>query len=291
MVSCYSLHNDEARLQGGIFPLCLTELFQICKDTRAELLKVDRLASSLSFFTKMSSKLQTEIGRLIRWQFQDYEIQENLRPDWMTTPEGERLELDFYIPALNIAFEIQGEQHYRFVNHFHRSIDGFADQVRRDQRKRELCITHEIELIEIASVSEFDLARDVIQTAIKKQLRNNLGQFLLQRTAQEVINQIALQEKIRIAESKKRGASKQRVAQLDKKILKHQLSLEVAKETMRHISILGIKEFNGIQRIKKDGWEFAMELRRQGKQTVFEKGRYRACMRINTGLKWLGKKV
>lgn len=64
--------------------------------------------------------------------------------------ENRRLQLDGYCSKLRIAFERQGEQHYRNVPHFHRNgpID-FEKQQERDAKKRELCEQHWIYLIEV----------------------------------------------------------------------------------------------------------------------------------------------
>jgi len=59
----------------------------------------------------------------------DEEILRNYRPVWLTNGDtGRALELDFYLPRLRVAFEIQGPHHY-----------GDAGQDRRDELKRELC--------------------------------------------------------------------------------------------------------------------------------------------------------
>lgn len=48
-----------------------------------------------------------------------------------------RLFFDFYIRNKNLLFEVQGEQHFKFVKHFHGTIEKFYGQRRRDNLKRE----------------------------------------------------------------------------------------------------------------------------------------------------------
>jgi hypothetical protein len=61
----------------------------------------------------------------------------------------EGLELDGYCKELNVAFEYQGEQHYKDVPHFHRGIKTFKKQQERDAEKRKKCKLKHITLIEI----------------------------------------------------------------------------------------------------------------------------------------------
>jgi len=88
-----------------------------------------------------------------------YTIRENIRPDWLITQDGTRLELDFYVEELNIAIEVQGTQHYIYTPHFHQNYSGFKNQLERDKVKRQICQQHNIELIE---VDTYDEAHDII---------------------------------------------------------------------------------------------------------------------------------
>jgi hypothetical protein len=67
------------------------------------------------------------------------------RPAWLGG-----LELDGANYGLSLAFEYQGEQHYAVVPHWHRrGAADLAEQQARDQRKRELCQSQGIALIEV----------------------------------------------------------------------------------------------------------------------------------------------
>lgn len=57
--------------------------------------------------------------------------------------------LDFYIPLKRMCIEIQGEQHYKFVQHYHGSALGFLKHKKRDRDKKEWCEINGINFIEL----------------------------------------------------------------------------------------------------------------------------------------------
>lgn len=70
------------------------------------------------------------------------------RPSWLKNKRS--MELDGFNEALNIAFEHQGQQHYRVVKRFHpKGIYDLERQQKRDELKRKLCDEHNVQLIEI----------------------------------------------------------------------------------------------------------------------------------------------
>lgn len=75
--------------------------------------------------------------------FQDgIKIIRNYRPDWLKNPEtGRNLEIDFYLPHIGFALEIQGEHHYFDEN-----------QKQRDNLKRELILKKGLVLIELSII-------------------------------------------------------------------------------------------------------------------------------------------
>jgi hypothetical protein len=63
--------------------------------------------------------------------------------------EGRELCADIFVPSFMAIIEIHGEQHYKYVKHFHKSIDGFHKYVRNDQKKKEWCELNDISYIEL----------------------------------------------------------------------------------------------------------------------------------------------
>jgi len=69
---------------------------------------------------------------------------------------GTRLRFDFYNANKNVAIEINGQQHVKFVPFFHKRRSNFVSQIRRDQQKIDFCELNSIKLIEIYSESELN---------------------------------------------------------------------------------------------------------------------------------------
>lgn len=75
---------------------------------------------------------------------------ENLRPNWLINEKkNTKMELDGFNKELNIAFEYNGIQHYKYIPYFHSSEEKFKEQVDRDILKNNLCIQNNIKLIVI----------------------------------------------------------------------------------------------------------------------------------------------
>lgn len=77
----------------------------------------------------------------------------------------DRLELDGYCKKLNIAFEYNGEQHYKRHYHWHKTADAFKKQQARDVKKVRLCKEKGIALITIPYTEQ-----DRLEEFIKEQL-------------------------------------------------------------------------------------------------------------------------
>ena len=58
--------------------------------------------------------------------------------------------VDFYIKSLNLIIEYDGEQHFKFLPHFHGSEDRYINQVNRDKCLNEYCKSNSIKLLRIS---------------------------------------------------------------------------------------------------------------------------------------------
>ncbi len=88
-----------------------------------------------------TSKLQKYVSEELGKHISRFSIYENARPYWLYGSE-----LDFYIPEINVAIEVQGQQHYEYNPFFHRTYEKFLDQQRRDKDKRYYCEKRRIKL-------------------------------------------------------------------------------------------------------------------------------------------------
>ena len=52
-------------------------------------------------------------------------------------PSG--LHLDIYYPQYGLAIKVQEKQHKHYIEHFHRTLEGFNNLLAQDQLKKELC--------------------------------------------------------------------------------------------------------------------------------------------------------
>jgi hypothetical protein len=70
------------------------------------------------------------------------------RPSFMqNVVSGQNLELDCYNDELKIAIEYNGEQHYKYIPHFHSSKDAFYNMKYRDEMKTRLCEQNGVKLV------------------------------------------------------------------------------------------------------------------------------------------------
>lgn len=79
----------------------------------------------------------------------DLAFHDNAHPQWQTTPEGKRLQLDRWYYSANIAFEFQGRQHFQKDNEFVKTDADLSRRFDLDGEKIRLCSLHGVELIEL----------------------------------------------------------------------------------------------------------------------------------------------
>ena len=76
--------------------------------------------------------------------------------------------LDIYLPRLALAFEFDGEQHFKYVQHFHGNRQGFLNAKKRDLDKDEMCKEKQITLIRVAFDEE--MSREMVHAKIEEAL-------------------------------------------------------------------------------------------------------------------------
>ena len=85
--------------------------------------------------------------------------------------KGVKLYFDFFIKNLNIFIEVQGQQHTRFVKHFHQDKEAFLRQKERDNLKIIWAEENDFYLVRINY--DEDITEDLILTKIRKAMEGN----------------------------------------------------------------------------------------------------------------------
>ena len=114
------------------------------------------------------SKLHEYALNKINSKFSYLHVQENYYPEWLVSPNGTRLELDIYIGEMNIAAEIQGDQHSRFIPFFHVTQENFEKQKEYDAHKEYMCRLNGVRLYDIATEKDVDIMIYEIKEIIEK---------------------------------------------------------------------------------------------------------------------------
>lgn len=63
--------------------------------------------------------------------------------------KGNKLYIDFYVPQLSLVIEVHGQQHYKYVDHFHRDSEGFKRYKRLDYVKAEWAHKNDLFFLEL----------------------------------------------------------------------------------------------------------------------------------------------
>lgn len=96
-----------------------------------------------------------------------------LRPKWLISAAGARMELDGYNENLALAMEYQGVQHYKPVLKFKSDSNRVAEIQERDRLKESICTARGITLLKIP----YTIAHGHLEEFIRKELRQ-CGQAL-----------------------------------------------------------------------------------------------------------------
>lgn len=78
---------------------------------------------------------------------------------------GTGLIIDFFIPDLLIGLEVHGEQHYKFVKRFHKTVGGFVASQKRDRMKQEWCEINDVIYVELP-FNKIDEWRSIVKGAL-----------------------------------------------------------------------------------------------------------------------------
>ncbi len=85
---------------------------------------------------------ESRLFDIVKDLFPDHKVERAIRPKWL-----EGLEIDIFVPSLNLAIEYQGRQHYEAIDFFG-GEEGFEKRQILDEKKRILLKEHNIKLLE-----------------------------------------------------------------------------------------------------------------------------------------------
>jgi hypothetical protein len=98
-----------------------------------------------------------EARRLLQEMFKFDQILEELTLPGSRTSDHNVLRCDFYIPKRHLMVEIQGEQHDKYIPHFHGTKMDFLKAKKRDRNKKEWCDMNSIVLVTLPYSRNIDL--------------------------------------------------------------------------------------------------------------------------------------
>jgi hypothetical protein len=116
---------------------------QAARATRAVTKKVENIVREEFGFKKVGEAWvgETLLFQLVARIFHDREVLRHYRPDWM-----EGLELDIYVPSMNLALEYQGQQHFNPVKAWG-GEKALKELKERDRRKVSICKERGVSLV------------------------------------------------------------------------------------------------------------------------------------------------
>jgi very-short-patch-repair endonuclease len=96
----------------------------------------------------------------------------SMRPDFLRNPaSGKNLECDMMNSDMKLCIERNGEQHYKHVEHFHKSPDALKGQIERDKTKTVLLEKNGYTLISIPYTVHYDVLEQYIPHVLSKNPR------------------------------------------------------------------------------------------------------------------------
>ena len=127
--------------------------------------------------TKCNGFVNEELCRYILSELLAYPFHK-VRPEWLSNEEGTaKLELDGYCEDLNLAFEYQGEQHYKSWGWI--TDEDVASQQQRDELKAKRCASKGVQLLVIEPIQ-------VANKSLEEQIRDQLEFHQISLRKQEV---------------------------------------------------------------------------------------------------------
>lgn len=106
---------------------------------------------------------ENQLFQIMRRQLKGLDVFQHARPTWL-----EPQHLDVYVPAVDLAVEFMGRQHFEPLDFFG-GESAHRELVERDRRKAELCRAHGLELLYVRHDEDLALrAKELVAHALTK---------------------------------------------------------------------------------------------------------------------------
>lgn len=131
-----------------------------CPECKAE--KGNKNSTKATQSPKSKWKSESHMYKVIRELLPNIRYCINGYYSFLPSPKGEPMQLDWYSEGIRLAFEFQGQQHYRYVQYISKSKKNFNYLQECDRLKKNLCLRENITLIEVRydyKVTTLNLAR------------------------------------------------------------------------------------------------------------------------------------
>lgn len=102
----------------------------------------EKIINNLGYVSTRNSQAEVLIQNYLEKSNIQFDIHHSF--DWLISNDGYKMYVDFYLIDYNVVIEYDGEQHYKFVEYFHKTIEGFEKAKARDELKEELLKQHNI---------------------------------------------------------------------------------------------------------------------------------------------------
>lgn len=114
---------------------------------------------------------ESHIEREVKNTLEKHKIEFNRKKHFPWLKNKQEMELDFYLPTVKVAIEVQGRQHYEPVSFGSKNNDKiqqrFNEQIERDKKKKKLCEEHGIKMIYIDFNEEKDIEKIILKSILK----------------------------------------------------------------------------------------------------------------------------
>jgi hypothetical protein len=154
------------------------------KTKNEELGKIPKSIEEQKFKINTHIHKKDQLNYKINTKSQEYRIRrlmenffgvpfDKIRPSFLKNEKtGRNLELDMYNKNLNIAIEVQGQQHLEYLPHFHKDEQQFKDQKYRDHIKYVKCKENCVKLI---IIYYYEIKENMLDTEVLEMILTKLN--------------------------------------------------------------------------------------------------------------------